>query len=371
VLIVLAILVLFGGKKIPELAKGLGASFKEFKKAIKIWDSNYNNIDPNESWKMQYIDTELEVKPGKETYILTKIVPALFFQDAVLPVYTDTESTFYPDAGSGGTTVDGHVGYDPEGGSWDNMHDHAGVVVTDTYATIQVIMGAHASSNQWASMYRGIFTFDTSDIGSDTIDSATLEVVLESVGYVDYWSSSVSLTAAAPANINALESGDYDSLGDPGIKQADDVPISAFAHDDSTYTNFTLNGTGLATIDATGITVFGVRHAPDGDDLPPSWSSGAQARVDIMAADVAGEATDPKLVVTHSSDTCTYSSGDWNIAAADNCVVSSNTDLGGNDLILIGTGTLDITAQISNVGNVIVHGSGARLVCRNANGCFG
>ena len=35
VLIVLAIVVLFGGKKIPELAKGLGASFKEFKKAIK------------------------------------------------------------------------------------------------------------------------------------------------------------------------------------------------------------------------------------------------------------------------------------------------------------------------------------------------
>jgi sec-independent protein translocase protein TatA len=35
VLIVLAILVLFGGKKIPELAKGLGASLKEFKKAIK------------------------------------------------------------------------------------------------------------------------------------------------------------------------------------------------------------------------------------------------------------------------------------------------------------------------------------------------
>jgi len=34
-LIVLAIIVLFGGKKIPELAKGLGTSFKEFKKAIK------------------------------------------------------------------------------------------------------------------------------------------------------------------------------------------------------------------------------------------------------------------------------------------------------------------------------------------------
>ena len=35
VLIFLAVLVLFGGKKIPELARGLGTSFREFKKSIK------------------------------------------------------------------------------------------------------------------------------------------------------------------------------------------------------------------------------------------------------------------------------------------------------------------------------------------------
>ncbi|MAE42736.1 hypothetical protein CMO93_03115 [Candidatus Woesearchaeota archaeon] len=35
VLIVLVILVLFGGKKIPELAKGIGTAFKEFKKSVK------------------------------------------------------------------------------------------------------------------------------------------------------------------------------------------------------------------------------------------------------------------------------------------------------------------------------------------------
>ncbi|AXX90803.1 twin-arginine translocase TatA/TatE family subunit [Arcobacter suis] len=35
VLIVLVILLLFGGKKIPELAKGLGSGIKNFKKAIK------------------------------------------------------------------------------------------------------------------------------------------------------------------------------------------------------------------------------------------------------------------------------------------------------------------------------------------------
>ena len=35
VLIVLAILILFGGKKIPELARGLGTAIKEFKKSMK------------------------------------------------------------------------------------------------------------------------------------------------------------------------------------------------------------------------------------------------------------------------------------------------------------------------------------------------
>jgi len=35
ILVSLVILVLFGGKKLPELARGLGASVTEFKKAAK------------------------------------------------------------------------------------------------------------------------------------------------------------------------------------------------------------------------------------------------------------------------------------------------------------------------------------------------
>ena len=39
-LIVLQIVLLFGGRKIPELMKGLGGGVKEFKKAIKDDDDD-------------------------------------------------------------------------------------------------------------------------------------------------------------------------------------------------------------------------------------------------------------------------------------------------------------------------------------------
>ncbi len=42
--IALVILLLFGGKKIPELAKGLGSGIKNFKKAVKD-DENIASTD--------------------------------------------------------------------------------------------------------------------------------------------------------------------------------------------------------------------------------------------------------------------------------------------------------------------------------------
>ncbi|MGC6438677.1 MAG: twin-arginine translocase TatA/TatE family subunit [Flavobacteriaceae bacterium] len=45
VLIVLAVLLLFGGKKIPELMRGLGGGIKEFKKASKDDDEDQNKSE--------------------------------------------------------------------------------------------------------------------------------------------------------------------------------------------------------------------------------------------------------------------------------------------------------------------------------------
>ncbi|MFO7370458.1 MAG: twin-arginine translocase TatA/TatE family subunit [Bacteroidales bacterium] len=46
ILAVLVIVLLFGGKKIPELMKGLGQGIKEFKKASKVADEEEAGKDP-------------------------------------------------------------------------------------------------------------------------------------------------------------------------------------------------------------------------------------------------------------------------------------------------------------------------------------
>lgn len=58
--------------------------------------------------------------------------------------------------------------------------------------------------------------------------------------------------------------------------------------------------------------------------------------------------------ITHDAllDTCTYTSGDWNIDASDNCVISDDVVIDGSDVFCTGSGTFTIqdTFQVSNYG---------------------
>jgi len=51
ILIVLVVVLLFGGRKIPELMKGLGQGMKEFKKASKVDDEPEEKIKSSEEEK--------------------------------------------------------------------------------------------------------------------------------------------------------------------------------------------------------------------------------------------------------------------------------------------------------------------------------
>ena len=59
ILIILVIVLLFGGKKIPELMKGIGQGMKEFKKASAL------NDEPEEEKKPDQNSTEIKVSDKK------------------------------------------------------------------------------------------------------------------------------------------------------------------------------------------------------------------------------------------------------------------------------------------------------------------
>ena len=52
------------------------------------------------------------------------------------------------------------------------------------------------------------------------------------------------------------------------------------------------------------------------------------------------------------SDSCTYTSGDWEVECSDACNITSNVDLGGNNLILSGVGYFNVKANITNIGGM-------------------
>ncbi len=66
VLIALVVLLLFGGKKIPELAKGLGSGIKNFKKAVKDDEEEVASTDKNEEIEKK-AETKTEEKNENKT----------------------------------------------------------------------------------------------------------------------------------------------------------------------------------------------------------------------------------------------------------------------------------------------------------------
>ena len=53
VLVAVVILLLFGGKKIPELMKGLGSGIKDLKKGVKEEESEENPLTKKKSSKLE------------------------------------------------------------------------------------------------------------------------------------------------------------------------------------------------------------------------------------------------------------------------------------------------------------------------------
>ena len=62
-------------------------------------------------------------------------------------------------------------------------------------------------------------------------------------------------------------------------------------------------------------------------------------------------------LITNETDTCTYTSGNWDVNFIDNCSITEAVNLGGNNLSLFGdVGRFDIRAAIINFDKIIKYG---------------
>ena len=216
-----------------------------------------------------------------------------------------TVTTFYPDqlpdTGPANTSVDGHAGRDSAGEGWAAQRDGAGTASADAGAQPRFGIGTNGSS-VWQSCYRSFLLFDTSSIGSDTIDSATMEIV--AIGRVNDFSvgQSASMVQSTPATNTALVNADYNQANWPAnTKQATDKTLASFTVDSDTYNIFTL--TVLTNISKTGVTKFGLRITADNDDLEPTVGASKTAQIEWASAEENLPIGDrrPKLVVTHTA----------------------------------------------------------------------
>jgi sec-independent protein translocase protein TatA len=62
IVILVIVLLLFGGKKIPELASGLGKGIKSFKDAVKEEETSVNKTEKIEEKTANTINTNAEKK---------------------------------------------------------------------------------------------------------------------------------------------------------------------------------------------------------------------------------------------------------------------------------------------------------------------
>ena len=237
---------------------------------------------------------------GWDAVFADRWAPALSYGFATL--------TAYPDAHVESATVDGYVTRENLDETFTTLRNGAGNASGDA-DTSALFCGVTSSTtlNQFATIVRSIFLFDTS--GIDDLSTVTAAVLsLAGTSQADTFTvpaaPDIDIYASTPASNTALANADYAQIGT--VSQTGS-PITYAGFNTSGYNDFTFDATGRGNVSKTSISKFGARNANyDVANSAPTWSSGKVARFVGSFADVTGTTSDPKLVVTYASSASAF-----------------------------------------------------------------
>lgn len=159
---------------------------------------------------------------------------------------------------------------------------------------------ARTSGSNWREVSRSIFGFDTSSINdTDSVSSATFSLYGTAVDDGAFDQDLVLDRNVPPSGGGSFAASDFNIANWDEVEQASNrIDLGSF--NTSGYNDWTLNATGMANIDNTGETWFGIRGSSDFDNSAPTWVSGDIANAQAYYADETGTAKDPALTVEHS-----------------------------------------------------------------------
>lgn len=211
-----------------------------------------------------------------------------------------TTLTVYPDADPETTSVDGRVYRavaTPE--SFATIRGSAGTAVSDNASTeVFAQIDGRDSTTLWSTMSRGPVLFDTFSLPDNAvISAATLSIYGSSKS--DFFAQSINIVKTTPASNTALVMTDY-NIANWDMTQQSDNPITITAWSDTAYNNFAFNATGIGNVSKIDISKFGIAISADYNNLDPGTHTLNEAYIIANAADQAGTAQDPKLVVEYT-----------------------------------------------------------------------
>lgn len=292
--------------KMPFPTVKMGKNFVRY--YLGTWDGKHwyrTDFRIGAKWGnvIRYRWQEFKKALDRQTFLDIMRWPAVYDQGKrLLPVGGGIEVNFFPDPNPESTSVDGNATR-AANGNFATIRGGNGTTHNDTGATEGYVQLANGNTTDtFDQLIRSFFFFDTSALpDGDNLDNATCDFVFNSKS--SDFSGDIYLVNAILASNTDVVDADYQGTVGANTQQATGLAISGLTVDDSAYSLFTLNSTGLASIVKDGITKFGLKTEWDADNgAPPSWgSSYDDDKVNGRFADNSGTSSDPRLVVVHSS----------------------------------------------------------------------
>lgn len=209
--------------------------------------------------------------------------------------------TTYSAAGTN-SPVDGAVYRSDANKTFTQLRDSAGTAASATSVGINAYLFSGTTTNRYTELSRGFTCFDCSSLDDGvTITAAVLSYVFATA--TNNFGGSVCITEGKLSATNNVVTGDYAGTLNYTTRWATDVAITSITADDTNYTNFSFNETGISAISKTGVTTVSMRVSWDVDNTEPTWQSAKIDQLTIRSADNSGTTRDPKLIVTYTAGT--------------------------------------------------------------------